>query len=310
MTEIVLYQNKELTSKVGTNLMVSDIKDSKMSKEQKMVVIASRCFPRINQRKNEVFPDGEKVGDIDVSGQEVRQFEIKQHINKAIFDSGFGASLDKEDKVLLISSILTDVMTKFAHLTTQEVGIAFKKGCREEYGDYMGVSTRIFFKWLTAYCNETRHNTLKEFKKLDVPKVLPPTKEELEIKNKIWLDDIYASYDEFMKTGEFKYYDINNMFYDYLKDLGIITIDSKVKKEILVRAKKIVKIQNDPLQEPNKFKRIGLLEVIDKLNKKDSSMDSKILSQAKHIHLKLYISDLRNNKKCLKTTVTNKTQQN
>ena len=39
------------------------------------------------------------------------------------------------------------------------------------------------------------------------------------------------------------------------------------------------------------------------------SVKEKINTQAKHIHLKRYLSDLRTNKKCLKTIVTNKTQQ-
>jgi len=310
MDEITIYKEKELTFPVSQNLMVQDIKNSNINKDAKLIILASCCFPKINQLKDKTFPKGTVVGNEDLSGREIRQFEIRQHINKAILHSGYGTSLNSNEDDLneLISSVISDVLIDFSHLTTQEVGIAFKKGCREEYGQYMGVSTRIFYTWLKYYCSVSKIAANKALSTLDKPKSEEPTVEELKKRQKLWLDNIFKDYDEYVKTGNYKIYDTNNMFYDFLKQHKLIKLIATERKEIEVEAEKILRIENNPLQEPDRFKRNQLLEFIDKLNKKDTSLDSKILCKSKHIHLKRFLFNLRKKKKSLREIVTKKAQ--
>ena len=308
MEGVVLYQEKEITTQVSNNLILEDIRDSEINNELKMVIVASRCFPKIKQRKNELFPDGTIIDKINVSGQEVRQFEIKAHINKAILDSGYGVNLSKKERVLLISSILTDVMMSFPYLTTQEVGIAFKKGCREEYGEYKGVSVRVFYKWLKLYTQETKIDANRELIKLDVPKPKILTEEDIKETQDKWLNGVYIAFDEYVEKGELKFYDTNNMLHDYLRDLGVLIILG-TRKEIFSEAEQIIRIQHDPLSGKNSVQRNDFLKVIDALNNKDESVKDKIISEAKHITLRRYLSDLRTNNKSLKTIVTEKTRQ-
>lgn len=315
--EIEVFKQKELTHKVGENIVIQDIIDSKISKNLKMVLISAQCFPRINQLKGELCPEGTIINDIDFSGREIRQVQIQFHINKAIVHSGYGASLDNDDMTELITSVIADVIADFSHLTTQEVGIAFRKGVREEYGEYKGVSTRIFYSWLKSYCNSTKLDANKEFLKLDAPKQKELSKEEREERRKKWLEDAFKAFDEFVETGEYKYYDLNNLLYDYLKVLGILFLSKKDRKEIWEKAEKIVRMKHDPLKV-DRYQRPSMLKVIEALNKKDKSVEHKILTEAKHIHLKMFVSDLRKKKKSLRKIVaqkqkelaTKKTQQN
>ena len=308
-TSIEIYKQKELTHKVGEHLIIKDIKESSISNKIKVLILASKCFPKINQLKGEVFPEGTLVGEEDLSGREIRQFQIRVHINKAILHSGYGASLDEKDLNELISSVIIDVLTDFSHLTTQEVGIAFKKGCREEYGEYMGVSTRLFYRWLKCYCSDTKIKANKALQEIDKPKTVEPNKEEAERRRKEWLDLIFKQFDEFVQTGEYKIYDLNNMFYEYLKHLGIITLPIKLRKQILKEAETMLRIENDPLKG-DRFSRPSLLEFTEKLNNKDESIQYKIISKSKHIHLRRFLSDLRTKKKSLKDIITKETQQN
>jgi len=77
----------DLKYPISKNLLVKDIKQSKLSPQAKDIILAAMCYPKIGTRASEVFTTGK------LKGIEVRQFEIRQHINRAILDSGFGTSL-------------------------------------------------------------------------------------------------------------------------------------------------------------------------------------------------------------------------
>ena len=185
MSNIELYNGLEKGLKVYDKLQVQDIQLNKnLSKDSKQVILASNCYPKIKERGSELFPSGHEN-----AGKEIRQFEIRQHINSAILSSGYGASLNEEDIRILIEDVIIDVLKDFSHLTTIEVGIAFRNGSREVYGEYMGISTRLFYKWLRHYCQETKLKANKELLKLNNTKAIEKVVDKEKIKQE-WLNSI------------------------------------------------------------------------------------------------------------------------
>jgi len=289
----------DLNYPISKNLLVKDIKESKLSQQAKEIILASMCYPKIGKRK-EVFTAGK------LKGIEVRQFEIRQHINRAILDSGFGTSLAEEDISELINSVVKDVLIDFSHLTTQEVEIAFRNGCRELYGEFYGVSTRTFYKWLKAYCEQSKIEANKELIKLDSPKLdVKPSEEEKQKRFNTWLNTFYNDFDVFVKTGEYNIYDTDNMFYHFLQKEQLIPKLSDVKKAaILKKAQKVIKTQYKPEDRTNVFQQNEYERLIERIKNKDKGVQYEITAEAKRIHLKLFLTSLKNKNIYLKDLIT------
>ena len=303
MNEVEIYQDKGLSLQVGNNINVQDIKNSSLSSDVKTTILSARCYPTIRSMKGVMVTEGE------FAGIEKRQMEIRQHINKTILDSGYGTSLSEEELANIIVSVLNDVLRFFSFLTTQEVGIAFSKGCREEYGEYKGVNTRIFYLWLKAYCASTKMNANKALIKLDEPKEIEPDQKEKERRQQVWLEDMYKEFDEFVKTGKYTLYDTGNLFYDYLKELGLIDLSKNEKKAVWKLAKESLFRQYDPDKVNDKYKVAGYQKFINQLEEGDKSIEHKISMEAKRISLMHYLSSLRKEGKSLKEEITKKTRQ-
>lgn|SRR3990167_3325803 len=282
----ILYTN---TLQVTTNLMVQDLV-VKLNKEHCEIIIAANCFVKIKNRVNELYLDG-----VD-KGNEVRQWEIRYLINRAIIDSGYGSSLTVSDIQDIIKTVLRDVLTDFSNLTTQEVGIAFKNGCREAYGTYMGISARIFYIWLRQYTNVSKMEANKALAKIDKSiKII--TEEEIQRREKAWLNYFFVEYNNFCKTGEYNIYDSHNLFYEYLKKLNLITnIKTSEKTKITISARRMVKLRYRTTPVKNEFHEQELLKMIEKITKKDKSVEYEVLAECKSIMLKNYLTLLKNEK--------------
>jgi len=300
MSEVRLYVKPKLDYPIIANVKVQDIQNSnKISKTNREIIIASHCFDKIKNRKGEIITEG------DFKGKELRQIEIRQHINKSILDAGLANSWEAEDIEYLITSVLTDVLLDFSHLTTQEVGIAFRRGSREEYGKNYGISARAYYSWLRTYCNETKilanksllllKNSLQEEVKI--------SEEEIQMREQRWLNLMYDSFNEFKQTGEYSIYDLNNMLYDLLKGRGLTKFSESKRKNIWNEAKEHIKQMHNPLEAKDKFQRNGYFVILKAIKNNDDSVQGKISAQAKQIGLKMYLTDLSKKKKSLKEII-------
>jgi hypothetical protein len=301
MSEIKLYEKPEMSYPITANVTVKDIYgNTKIKKLSRDIIIASKCFPKIKERKNEVQVEFE--GEL----REPRQIEITQHINKSILDAGLTNTWESEDVQYLIASVLTDVLTDFPHLTTQEVGIAFKRGSREEYGKNYGISTRAYYSWLRTYCNETKLQANKDLLRIDVKKEVEPSEEEKKKIEEAWLKGVYEAYDKFIETELYGFYDLDNMLYNLLKKEGLIVFSEQKRKEIWKEAKEQLKYRKNPLEVKNEFHRQEILKFIGMIKNNDKSVQQKVISQAKHIGLKIYLTNLSKKKKSLKEIIEKK----
>lgn len=299
--EISIYK-KDLGLAVTKNVSMGDLINSNITKSDLEVIIAAKCFTPMKFRK-EIF-DGDEDGNF--KGLEARQYEIRQHISAVIFDSGFGRSWSKEELSMLIEKVLTDVLRDFSFLTTQEVGLAFRRGCREEYGEFKGLSTRQFYTWIKKYLGTTKLKANKSLIALDVPKEITVTpKEKKERRNK-WLESIFLFYDRFVIDGIYDFYDTDNMFYNILKELELIPFTKAQKNKCYLQARENVINKHDPLKAKDSSVRLDYLKVIDKIKNKDKSVEYKIIAETKHIILKKFINQLKDQKKSLRKLLTDK----
>lgn len=297
--EISIYKKLELTTTVTPNLMVKDINE-KLNKEHREIIIASNCYLKIKDMELEIITSGK------FKGFEVRQFEIRQHINRAILDSGYGTSLTKEDIQDIISAVIKDILTDFSTLTTQEVGIAFKNGCREAYGTYMGISARIFYTWLRQYTNVSKMEANKALAKIDKSELIITEEEKLK-RHHTWLNYFYDRFNKFCETNIYDLYDSHNLFYDYLKSLKLIgTINKKEKEKVAIMARRKVKLRYQTTEVKSQFHEQEMRKMIEKITKKDKSVEFEVLGEAKNIILKQYLTDLKTKKIDLKIVIEQK----
>ncbi len=171
----------------------------------------------------------------------------------------------------------------------------------------MGVNVRIFYRWLKTYCEVSKLKANQELIKIDSPKTVEVSETEKINRRNNWLNTFFIAFDEFVKTGNFDIHDTENMFYDYLKELKlIIGLKGDDRKKILLKAEELVRSNYNPLKAKDKFQRNDFLVVIEKIKNKDKSIELEINSAAKHIHLKMYMEQLKNKKLNLKDVVTKK----
>jgi len=308
--ELQMNRNVELTTIISGGLTLLDVKENKIIPNKcKEVIIASKGYLRINQRDSEITPKGTKISEnifleTDI---ETRQLEIRTHINVAIRDSGFGASWSPEEIGTLISSVVSDVLRDFSNLTTQEVGLAFKRGVRDEYGEMKGLSVRLFYRWLKMYCSSSKTEANKVLNKIKI-KEKEITQKERESKEKEWINAVSKLFNEFCKTGHYNIIDFNNVLYNKLKGLGLMNISKKEKSLIIKKATQILKFRNNPSKTKSKYERQSFTIILEKINNKDKSIEYLVLKEAKNISLRNYLTKLKDSDKSLKDILTKKTR--
>jgi|SRR3972149_1262993 len=286
--EIYVLRKKE-DYPITPNVKIKDLTKIGISRSNLEVIIASKCFKRISERKNEIF---EGLDNGDFKGLETRQYELRQFISTVIFDSGYGKSWSEEELNRLITGVLTDVLRYFSHLTTQEVGIAFYRGCREEYGEFYGLSTKIFYSWLKSYVSKSKIEANKELKKIDVLKEVISEEEILRRENR-WLKTMGKEFNYFVETGVYDIYDIGNLLYNYLDKNKLISFTKEEKKQIMEEAKLSLKRNDSSLRLKDKHKKIEYLEIIDKMDNKKSTAHNLLIAESKHIALKKHLTQMK-----------------
>lgn len=274
------------------------INNPSIDKKVKDSAVAIRCFGSIKSRKGQVYDRGE------YSGKEVVKVEVVQHINNAINDSGYVlGTWSKEEITLLIKRVRDDVINNFFFLSTQEVGLAFYWGVREEYGEVVGLSPRIFYKWLKSYCAKSKIEANKLLNKLENKPNYEISEKEKEKRKIEWLELICDNYDKFVETGEYKFYDLSNLFYDYLKRNNLIVFNKKERKDILDEARNIIKSEHNPQKAQSNYQLKHYLKIINSLNNNHPSINNRIQSKAKEIGLKKFLTRMAKKNKSLREII-------
>lgn len=157
---------------------------------------------------------------------------LKGEIGKAFAVSGYTCPAGREGE-LFINEVIRDIrqICKSFALRRDEISIAFSRGVRKEYGDFVGLPIVRFFEFLKSYCaNNDRMRALAERHKQE-PKTEPTEQEKFDIEKRLAL----KAFND-LKDGK----DISliaRSVYDFLDRLKLIEFSAGEKKAFFEQAR-------------------------------------------------------------------------
>jgi hypothetical protein len=222
--EITLTDNKALvineeitdSSKVWGEITISDIKESSIGASNREILLA-----RFSEKPI-------KDLDANISGN-----KLKELINLTIFESGFKTENISE----LILLVIKDIFSDFSFMTLSEVSLAFRKGIRNQLGEYMGLSVRTFYTWLKTYNETLKQQAIKSLQfiqKEEKKEISEDLKKEY---YKKWLQSHIEDFERHKNGEEITIYDFGNVFYEYCMKNSIGYISNSEKEALLEKAR-------------------------------------------------------------------------
>ena len=274
-------------SNANTTLVINDytlndiLTQNKLKGVTKEIIIARYGNEKIFKR------DKTKVG---------RELEFL--IKKTVVETGFGTKFTDKDWKILYIGVIDDIFRVFSSLTINEIHIAFRLGSREEYGEFYGISVRVFYKWLKRYIADSQKEAVMSLKKLYPPKEKDITENDRVIIRNQWLKSVYENYNRLILKGEYRFNDYGNILYDYLYELKLINFNKEQRKEILDEAIKVIESKAKEKKQRTIIKELSNLSMAT-----DTSIKSAVKSEAKHIALRKFMFQCRADKKSLRTLI-------
>ena len=236
-----------------------------------------------------------------------RDKQIRDMDNKGVFKavndavgvayaaSSYEIKSDVDHRAMILITT-EDLIKDFGYLTIREIQVAFRKGLRHTYGEFYGLSSITFYRWLTSFVKDTKRiDILKkqiEYDELREAKDLTPA-EKLEISKQ----GVITKFNEYKVTGKLK--DSGNASYDFLDLLEKIPFTLDEKKLIWQQAEKELRCENDPKRAKNADEKEKFENALKQLVKDKSP----IKHRSKIIALKKYFDQLISQKKDIKTVI-------
>lgn len=174
---------------------------------------------------------------------------LKALITKCFVDAGYN---QPENSVYFVTEVLNDVRQacKWNALRKDELSIAFYKGIRKHYGDFVGLPITRFSEFITGYVkDQSRIQALAEKNKPLDEKSEPSESEKFNIAK--W--NALRAYNDVKEGRSITMY--GSIVYDFLNGLKMIEITNEAKKEFINEAR------NQLIRE-NEIKTVGLLDKI------------------------------------------------
>lgn len=213
----------------------------------------------------------------------VSTIELKKFLNNLISNIYIlcGMDQDSSTSIVQLNELSSELKKFYKFLTLDELTIAFKKGCKNSYGEYFGLNFKTYVGWIYAYTGEeSRAKAIKaiELAKLDLlPKQKVLTQEE---KEEILKDGVLKSFESF-KSGAIVL-DAGNVSYNWLDKNGLIKFTKERKDEIFKQSSD--KLKAEIVQ--NKNRNVSIEIALSHLT------NDHFISEAKKMALKIYFSEL------------------
>lgn len=241
------------------------------------ILITTGSFKKLNSLEQEIFKAKITSVRVDsISSKELNNVLI-DIIEKTYFLCGM--EVDPKYSAIQIPELSNDLRKYFSFLTLSELEIAFKKGCKEDYGKYFGLNYKTYIGWVNSYKNEQSRsnaiNAIAESKKELEPKQKELTSEE---KVEIMKNGALIKFEDF-KLGKLN--DIGNVTYNWLEKKELINFTAQKKKEFMAFAKE--QLRADAIS--------GRSTSISKAIEQATSED-KVISMAKKLALNEYFKSL------------------
>lgn len=183
----------------------------------------------LKAKHKEVFLSNKNFPQIKLMDKNHVAKEIRIYLNQIIMDKG--VNMDSEETAYLKQRIVKDIISQFDHFTLEEVRLAFYYGVRSEFGKYYGINAVSCHDWLKAFKEQLQADAYKA-----CYKYLPDEEEDNDFDQKqldIDTRDIICDhYFNLCVNGNYDYYDINGVGYDFLDRLNLISFSEEEMKDI------------------------------------------------------------------------------
>lgn len=187
--------------------------------------------------------------------------QLMSIIVKCYFDAGQQIAGENETKrgqqLQLIATSLLSELSKFKHMSIQDVQIAFKNGVRREYGEFYGLNPATYYQWLKSYqFDEKRKAALHAIKNAGNKEPEPlMSKSEAEYEFK---QAVMGQFKRYKAGGALEVVFPIRLFQHY-EGLGLIKITTAEKWELYRKAKA-------KLAEQLKIKRLNPKNGVDAMD--------------------------------------------
>lgn len=170
----------------------------------------------------------------DMTDEDLYEY-LRPLITKSFTDAGYN---QPENIVYFITEVLNDVRQacKWQALRKDELSIAFYKGIRKEYGDYVGLPVVRFAEFITGYGkSQSRTQALAEKNKSFDVAAEPTEQEKFETAKQLAL----KAFKDVEQGMDINLY--GRVVYDFLNGLGIIQLGKDQRWEFYEQAKEQIK---------------------------------------------------------------------
>lgn len=230
---------------------------------------------------------------------------IHTYLNQTILDSAH--RLESEEISYLKKRVTDDIMESFSHLTLEEVRLAFYYGVRGEMGEFYGLGAKTFYKWLKDFKYDIFSKAFKE-----VSKYLPKEEEKPTPKREMHQQiakTIYDVYWDLCINGVYEFYDIGNVAYNFLDEIGLIPFTTEERLKMLEQSRNYFRRhlsnKNRELQAKGKhFHKINLERAFKQLEQNSNpTFEHQVKVGAKRIAVKNLLYQLAENEVDLKKVI-------
>jgi hypothetical protein len=237
-----------------------------------------------NQKEVIVARYGEyKIKDLDAqyAGEKLRTI-----INMTIFESGYKV----ENIAELIILVIKDIFSDFSYMSLGDVGLACRKGVRGNLGEYMGISVKTFYGWMSEYNQSVITAANKHLARAEKPKKM--SDDEKHIIRREWLLAHIDDFEQFQASHQCRQVDYGNVFYDYLVSRVISPLSRDEKKELLNQAKENV-LKNFMVENADSDRqRVRYQSIVDEVLNNAESGTQRVVVEAKKLAIPLIYEKL------------------
>lgn len=198
-------------------------------------------------------------------------------LGKSVQLTGF--KLGEQDYDILLAEMVKELKSNAKGLRISEISIAFDRGIKKVYGEWVGLSVVTFTGFIRAY--------LKDQERLDILKSLEPERKELPPVK--W--DGTKRYEELLKEYKEKgsCEDTGNLVYDWLIQEGKIQLGYGKQFYTTAQQQPLKENRVKMLGELNQFNRNAIQKLINEIESKSSNQT---IVLAKKLALNAYFKDI------------------
>lgn len=223
---------------------------------------------------------------------------VLEGIAKSFADTGFSIAGSEQEvqqsQAYLVTEVTAYIRKRYTALRLGEIPVAFARGIRKQYGDYMGLSVLSFCNFIDGYVkDEDRKKALAELAKLK-----SGHEEQLPAWDKVYdmsKSNAMRAISE-VETGKsiFLY---GAIVYDFLDALGLMEFSVEEKKQFYSDAYTMILNERRAARETefDKFRRDNLQSIVDLMERNDTEelkrrKETEIIkNRAKCLSLKSYL---------------------